>query len=52
MVCQCQSKQKLEVGHEDVTKAYKFEVKGQQRIGIMNVRNTSSYGHTPMCKIL
>ena len=41
----------VKVGHEDMTKAYKFdlEVKGQHRNGIMNVRNTSSYGDTPMC---
>ena len=53
MVCQCQSIQKLQVGHEDMTKANKFdiEVKGQRRIGIMNVRDTSSHGNTPMCQI-
>ena len=30
---------------------YKFdlEVKGQRRIGIMNVRDTSFHGDTPMC---
>ena len=33
-----------------MTKAYKFDlkVKGQHRIGNMNVRDTSSYGDTPM----
>ena len=33
-------------------KAYRFdlEVKGQHRIRIMNVRNTSSYCYTQMCK--
>ena len=51
MVSQCQSYQKLKVGHEDMTNAYKFylEVKGQHRFEIMNVRNTSSDGDTPMC---
>ena len=36
-----------------MTKAYKndLEVKGQNRIGIMNVRDTSSYGDTHMCQI-
>ena len=36
-----------------MTKAYKFdlEVKGQHRIGIMNVCDTLSYGDTPMCQI-
>ena len=35
-------------------KAYRFdlEVKGQHRIRIMNVRNTSSYCDTPMCKTM
>ena len=44
----------ITVGHEDMTKAFKFdlEVKGQHRIGIMNVRNKSSYGDTPMCQIV
>ena len=34
-------------------KPYKFdlEVKVQGRIWIMNVRDTSSHGDTPMCKI-
>ena len=34
-------------------KPFKFhlEVKGQRRIGIYNVRDTSSHGDTPMCKI-
>ena len=43
----------LKVGHEDITKTYKFnlEVKGQHRIGVMNVRNTSSYEDTSMCQI-
>ena len=51
MVCQWLTE--LQVGHEDMTKAYKFdlEVKGQHRIGIMNVRDTSSYGDTLMCQI-
>ena len=30
---------------------FHLEVKGQCRIGIMNVRNTSSLGNTPMCQI-
>ena len=53
MVCQCQSKQKLHVEHEDMTKAYKFdlEVKGQHRMGNMNVHVTSSHGDRPMCQI-
>ena len=40
-------------GHKDMIKAYKFdlEVKGQHRIGILNIHNTSSYGDTPMCQI-
>ena len=39
MGCQCQTKQKLRVGHEDTTKTYKIdlEIKGQCHIGIMNV---------------
>ena len=53
MVCQCQSKQKLQVGHEDMTKAYKFdlEVKGQYRIGNTNVPVTSSHGDRPMSQL-
>ena len=53
MVCQCQSKQKLQVGHEDMTKAYKFdlEVKGQRRIMIMDVPDTSSHGDAPTFQI-
>ena len=53
MVCQCQTLQKLRIGHEDMTKAYKFdlEVKGKDRIGIMIVGNTSSYGDTPIYQI-
>ena len=49
MVCQCQSLQKLQVGHKDVTKTYKFdlEVKGQHQNWIMNVRDTLPYGKTP-----
>ena len=36
------SKQKLQIGHEDMTKAQKFdiEVKSQHQIGIMNLRDT------------
>ena len=47
------SKFKLQVGHEDMTKAHKFDlkVKVQGRIWIMNVRDSSSYGDTPMCQI-
>ena len=39
--------------HEDMTKAFKVDlgVKGQGRIWIMNVRDTSSHGDTPMCQI-
>ena len=29
---------------------FDLEVKGQGRIGIMNVRDTSSHGDRPMCK--
>ena len=38
MVCQCQSLQKLQFRHEDMKKAYKFdlEVKGQHRMGNLN----------------
>ena len=45
MVCQCQSKQKLQVGHEDMSKAYNIdlEVKGQHQIGNMNILETSSH---------
>ena len=40
-------------GHKDMKKAYKFylQVKGQHRIGIMNVHNTLSYGDTSMFQI-
>ena len=35
-----------------MSKSYKLtEVKGQGRIRIMNVRNTSSHGDRPMCQI-
>ena len=30
---------------------FDHEVKGQRRIGIMNVRDTSSHDDTPMCQI-
>ena len=44
---------KLQVGHEDMTKAdkYDLEVKGQLRIGKMNICVTSSNGDRPMCQI-
>ena len=44
---------RLWVGHEDTTKISKFdlEIKGQCRIGIMNVRNTSSHGDRRMRQI-
>ena len=53
MVFQCQSKQKLHVRHEDMTKAYKFdlEVKGQHQIGNLNVHVTSSHGDRLLCQI-
>ena len=43
----------LQVGHEDMTKAYKIdlEVKGQHPVWIMNVHDTSSYGDTPTYQI-
>ena len=46
-------KQKLWVGHEKMSKPYKFdlEVKGQRRIGIVNVCDTSSHSDTPMSQI-
>ena len=39
IVCQCQNNQKLQVGHEDMTKASKFdlEVKGQHRMYVSHV---------------
>ena len=38
MVCQCQRKQKLQIGRKNMTKAYKIdlEIKGQHLIGNMN----------------
>ena len=46
-------KQKLWVGHEEMSKPYKFdlEVKDQRRIGIVNVCDTSSHSDTPMSQI-
>ena len=55
MVSRCQSKKKKSYGPDTKTcqKSHKFdiEVKGQCRIGFMNVRDTSSHGVTPMCLI-
>ena len=43
----------VQVGHEDMTKAFKFdlEVNGQHQIGIMNIRDTLPYGGTIICQI-
>ena len=45
--------QKLQVGHENKIKACKLdlEVKGQGRMGFMNVCDTLRHGDTPMCEI-
>ena len=42
----CQSTKKLWPEHQDMSKPYNFddEVKGQRRIGIMNVHYKSSHG--------
>ena len=39
VVCHCQSKQKLRLGHGDTPTIFKFylEVEGQRRIGIMDI---------------
>ena len=48
------SNQKIVIGRtrKDVKNPVNFnlEVKGQRRIGIMNVRDTSSHCDTPMCQ--
>ena len=51
--CKSMSNQKNVMGRtqKHVKKPYKFEVKVQGFIWIMNVRNTSSYGDAPMCQI-
>ena len=54
MVSHCQSKKMLQVRFEDMSKKtfnFNLEVKGQRRIGIMNVRDTLSHGDGPMCQI-
>ena len=49
MVCQCQRKQKLWVGHKDLSKILKFdlEVIGQCHIRIMNACDTSFHADKP-----
>ena len=46
---QWQIKKYLWAGYEN--SKFHLEVKGQRRIQIMNVRDTSSHGDTPMCQI-
>ena len=52
-----QANVKFKKSYEPDTKTFQksfkfdFEVKGQRRIGIMNVRQTSSYDNITMCQI-
>ena len=53
MVRQCQTKKSYGPETKTRQKHYKFdpEVKVQGLIWIINVRDTSSHGYTPMCQI-
>ena len=53
MVSKCQSPKNYGPDTKTCQKAYKFDlkVKGQHRMGIMNVHDTLSYSETPMCQI-